>query len=89
MQPFIGIDPDMRAHGRALRDIEARAHQQRLARLKPLPDRVADAMQEIAAVRGSCDMEDLSLRFPGEDLTEATIASARRLAGRRSSARVA
>lgn len=89
MQPFIGIDPDMRAYGRAIRSDERRAREQRLARLKPLPDRVAEAMQEIAAARGSCDMEDLSLRFPGEELTEAVVAAARRLAGRRSAVRVA
>lgn len=89
MQPFIGISPDMQAYGRTLRDIEARERRQRLARLRPLPDRVADAMQEIAAVRGSCDMGDLALRFPGEDLTETVIAVATKLAGRRSAQRIA
>lgn len=89
MQPFIGISPDIAAYGRTLRGIEARERRQAQARLKPLPERVAEAMQDIAAVRGSCDMEDLALRFPGETLDAAVIAAARRLAGRRSSARVA
>lgn len=89
MQPFIGIDHDMPAYGRALRGIEARERRQAQARLKPLPERVAEAMQDIAAVRGSCDMEDLALRFPGEALSETVIAAARCLAGRRSATRVA
>ncbi len=89
MQPFIGIHPDMPAYGRTLRGIEARERRQAQARLKPLPERVAEAMQDIAAVRGSCDMDDLALRFPGEALTDDVVAAACRLAGRRSATRVA
>lgn len=89
MQPFPGIDADMPAFGRAVRAHERKTAAARLARQKPLPERVADAMREIAAIRGSCDMEDLTLRFPDEELTEAVVAAARRLAGRRSAVRVA
>ena len=89
MQHFTGVAPDMAAMGRVIREEHRRAQSQRLAKLRPLPERVAEAMQEIAAARGSCDMEDLTLRFPGETITESIVASARRLAGRRSTARVA
>lgn len=87
MQHFSGIDTDMAAFGRAVRGQAAKA--KAAARQLPLRERVADAMCEIAAIRGSCDREDLTLRFPGEELSDDLIASARRLAGRRSVARVA
>lgn len=89
MQPFIGISTDIAAYGRAAGVVRQQARARRAARLRPLPERVAEAMQEIAAVRGSCDREDLDLRFPGEDLTETVLAAAKKLAGRRSTARVA
>lgn len=88
MPHFIGIYPDMSAFGRTLREQARQRQAHRLAKLAPLPERVADAMCEIAAVRGSCDMEDLALRFPGEKLTDQVMASAKRIAGRRSVARV-
>ena len=89
MQPFIGICTDVAAYGRAAGAVAEQERARRAARLRPLPERVAEAMQEIASVRGSCDREDLDLRFPGEELTEAVLAAAKKLAGRRSTARVA
>lgn len=89
MQPFIGIAPDMVAYGHAVSTVRRQERARRAARLRPLPERVAEAMQEIAAVRGSCDREDLDLRFPGEELTDTVLAAAKKLAGRRSTARVA
>jgi len=89
MQPFIGTAPDMAAYGRAGQKVRNDESARRAARLRPLPERVAEAMQEIASVRGSCDMPDLVLRFPGEELTETVVAAAIKLAGRRSVARVA
>lgn len=88
MPHFIGIFPDMSAFGLTLREQARQAHARRIAKLAPLPERVADAILETVAVRGSCDMEDLALRFPGEKLTDQVIASAKRIAGRRSVARV-
>lgn len=82
------IDADMPALGRVIRAQHAEQRARRLAALPPLPERVAEAMREIAAARGSCDRDDLELRFPDEALTDAVIAAARRLAGRRSSHRV-
>lgn len=78
----------MSAFGRTLREQARQRQAHRLAKLAPLPERVADAILETVAVRGSCDMEDLALRFPGEKLTDQVMASAKRIAGRRSVARV-
>ncbi|MEO3386048.1 hypothetical protein [Mesorhizobium sp. CAU 1741] len=89
MQPFIGLDPDLPTYGKILRQQDAARRQERLAPLPPLKDRVAEAMREIAAIRGSCDREDLELRFPDEDLTDAVLTSAKKLAGRTSQRRVA
>lgn len=89
MQPFIGICTDVAAYGRAAAAVRQQERARRATRLRPLPERVAEAMQEIAAVHGSCDLHDLDLRFPGEELTEAVLTAAKKLAGRRSTARVA
>ncbi len=89
MQPFIGIDPDLPSYGKILRQQEARRRSERLAPLPPLKDRVAEAMREIAAIRGSCDRDDLELRFPDEELSDTVIAAAKKRAGRQSQRRVA
>lgn len=86
MLHFSGIDTDMPAFGKAVRAAKAKAA---LKPKTPLRERVADAMREIVAIRGSCDMDDLVLRFPDEDLTEIVIAEARRIAGKRFVAKVA
>lgn len=86
MLHFAGIDTDMAAFGKAVRAAKAKAAPKPKT---PLRERVADAMREIVAIRGSCDMDDLTLRFPDEDLTETIIAEARRIAGKRFVAKVA
>lgn len=88
MQSFIGIDPDMAAYGRAVKSIRQAETARAAARRLPLVERVAEAMQEIAAVRGSCDEQDLTLRFAGETLTPDILAAAQKLAGRRSTSRI-
>lgn len=86
MLHFSGIDTDMAAFGKAVKAAKAKATPKPKT---PLRERVADAMREIVAIRGSCDMDDLVLRFPDEDLTETVIAKARRIAGKRFVAKVA
>jgi hypothetical protein len=83
------IDADMPAYGRAVRAHERKARAVKAAKLAPLPERVADAMREIAATSGSCDMEDLTLRFPDEEITDGVVAAARKIAGKRQLRRVA
>jgi hypothetical protein len=86
MLHFSGIDTDMAAFGKAVRAANAKAAPKPKT---PLRERVADAMREIVAIRGSCDMDDLTLRFPAEELTPDVVSAARRLAGKHSVAKVA